>query len=126
MSHDIESQIIEAEENLRRAMLASDVGALDKLLAPGLIFTNHFGQCQGKEEDLAAHESGFLSISQLDTSEQQIKLVGESVVVVSVRVQIAGEYAGQPAGGDFRFTRVWAMGVHGGWQVVAAHSGRIA
>lgn len=126
MNRDFEAQINNAEEQLRQAMLASDVEALDKLLARDLIFTNHLGQCLGKDADLSAHSSGDLSISKLEPSEQQVGFIGDNVAVVSVRVQVAGKYAGQPAGGDFRFTRVWAQSQDGSWQVVAAHSGTIA
>lgn len=125
MDIDLKAQISNAEEQLRRAMLASDVSALDELLASELFFTNHLGQSLGKEADLSAHKSGVLSISKLEPSEQQVKL-GDNVAVVSVRVQVAGTYAGQPAGGDFRFTRVWAQSPKGQWQVVAAHAGTIA
>jgi ketosteroid isomerase-like protein len=118
---DTTIEIQKSEEQLRQAMLASDIAALSTLLANELIFTNHLGQCLGKEVDLSAHKSGTLRISKLEPSEQQIKLVGEKVAVVSVRVQITGTYAGQPAGGDFRFTRIWASS-NGHWQIVAAHS----
>lgn len=43
MTNTIETQILEAEERLRLAMLGSDVAALDELLAPDLIFTSHSG-----------------------------------------------------------------------------------
>ncbi|MDK1044873.1 MAG: nuclear transport factor 2 family protein [Anaerolineales bacterium] len=39
-----EAKILKYEERLRKAMLRSDVSALDQLLAPELIFTNHLGQ----------------------------------------------------------------------------------
>ncbi|VEP17396.1 hypothetical protein H1P_60052 [Hyella patelloides LEGE 07179] len=41
MSNSIKTQILEAEEKLRLAMLHSDVDTLNKLLAPELVFTNH-------------------------------------------------------------------------------------
>ena len=44
MSKHTESQIAELEECLRKAMLKSDVAQLDRLIAPELIFTNHFGK----------------------------------------------------------------------------------
>jgi hypothetical protein len=43
MNEAVETQIINAEERLRLAMFASDVGTLDELLAPELIFTSHLG-----------------------------------------------------------------------------------
>ena len=125
MGKGVEFQIRDAEEQLRHATLGSDLTALDKLLAPDLIFTNHLGQCLGKSADLAAHASGALRISQLTPSEQQVRLVGDDVALVSVRVQVEGKYAGEPAGGDFRFTRVWARLADDNWQVVAAHAGAI-
>ena len=61
-----EHQISIVEEKLRLAMLDSNADILDELISPELIFTNHFGQCFGKEDDIALHRSGvlkFLKIS---------------------------------------------------------------
>lgn len=126
MDKSLEIQVADVEEQLRQAMLSSDVLALDELLASDLVFTNHLGQRIGKEDDLSAHKSGILNITHLNPSEQHVQLVNDKVAVVSVRVNVGGTYAGQPAGGDFIFTRVWSMSQHGKWQVVAAHAGIIA
>ncbi|MFM9433117.1 ketosteroid isomerase-like protein [Janthinobacterium sp. CG_23.3] len=120
----VNDQILDVEEWLRLAMLASDIVALDALLAPGLLFTNHLGQLFGKGEDLAAHESGLLKLHELTPSEQHVQLHG-GVAVVSVRMKVSGTYAGQPANGDFRFTRMWARSADGVLQVVAAHAGMV-
>jgi ketosteroid isomerase-like protein len=124
MKTTAETQIIDAEERLRLAMLASDVSVLNELLAPELIFTNHLGQLMTKQDDLNAHESGMIRIDELNASEQHIQFYGE-VVIVLVRMQISGSYAGQPASGDFRFTRVWAVSSSGNWHIVAAHIGMV-
>ena len=115
------ASIVDAEEQLRQAMLASDVAALDKLLSPDLMFTTHMGQLVGKQDDLAAHQSGIVKIDALRLSEQRIQLHG-ATAVVTVRVQLDGRYAEQPINGNFRFTRVWAQSAAGAWQVVAGHS----
>ena len=122
MNRSAEAQIVDAEERLRTAMLRSDVSALDELLAPELIFTNHLGQLLGKETDLAAHRSGTLKVKELKPSEQQVRLYGD-VAIVSVRMQLTGTYDGNPANGDFRFTRIWALSPRKAWHVVAAHAG---
>ena len=106
-------------------MLSSDVAALDELLAPDLIFTNHLGQLLGKNDDLAVYRSGVLKIAELGPSEQHVRVLGESAVV-SVRMQVSGTYEGAPANGDFRFTRMWARSQQGRLQIVAAHSVLIA
>ncbi|NER83486.1 MAG: nuclear transport factor 2 family protein [Leptolyngbya sp. SIO1D8] len=125
MSPSIESQILAAEEKLRLAMLHSDVNSLDELLAPELIFTNHLGQILHKQDDLSAHQSGSLTINELTPSEQQIQLNG-NVAIVSVRMHLAGSYAGVTSEGDFRFTRVWSLSPRNAWRVIAAHSTVIA
>ena len=121
----IETQILEAEERLRLAMLGSDAEALDELLAPELIFTNHLGQILSKQDDLTAHRSGTLEIRELIPSDRRIQLTRD-VAIVSVRVHLSGSYGGIESSGDFRFTRVWQRGDRGTWQVWAAHSSIIA
>jgi ketosteroid isomerase-like protein len=121
MSSLIKTQILQAEERLRLAMLGSDVNTLDELLAPELIFTNHLGQVLGKQDDLNAHQSGKLKVQVLTPSEQHIQL-RENVAIVTVRVHLIGSYAGIASDHDFRFTRIWTLSTIGKWQVVAAHS----
>ena len=125
MSHQIEHQIVEAEEKLRLAMLHSDVKALDELLSPKLLFTNHLGHLVGKEEDLAGHKSGALKLNSLSASEQHILLAGD-VAIVSVKMQLSGSYSGTPTNGVFRFTRVWSQSQDGTWQIIAGHSGIVS
>ena len=125
MTQAVETQIIHSEERLRQAMLASDVSVLDELLAPEIIITSHLGELLKKQDDLEAHKSGLIQIHELTPAEQQMQLHGE-VAIVSVRMQIVGSYAGAPANGNFRFTRVWAASPSGTWQVVAAHISLVA
>ena len=104
MNQALTTQIVEAEDELRNAMLSANLSSLDRLLAPDLIFTNHLGHMQSKDDDLAAYRSGALKIQELNMSEQQIRPCGEAAVV-SVRVQLTGTYAGHPANGDFPVQR---------------------
>ena len=73
MNEAMETQILAAEEQLRIAMLNSDLRALDELLAPEMIFTNHLGQLLGKKDDLGAYQSGLLQVKELTPSERQIQ-----------------------------------------------------
>jgi len=125
MIETFETQIINIEERLRQAMLASDVSVLNELLAPEIIITNHLRALLEKQDDLAAHESGLIKINDLKPSEQHIQVHGE-VAIVSVRMQISGSYEGSPTNGDFHFTRVWAVHSRGTWHIIAAHIGMVA
>ena len=100
MDKTLQAQILDGEEQLRTAMLGSDVAALSELLAPNLIFTNHLGELKGKEDDIAAYRSGVLKVMNLETSEQQVMALGDAAVVTA-RMQMSGTYAGNPANGDF-------------------------
>ena len=120
----MKNKIIELEEQLRLAMLNSDIQELDKLISPNLLFTNHLGIIVSKEADLQSHASKAFVFKSLDLSDSKI-LLHENSAVVSVKAEIQGVYNGQPANGNFRFTRVWSN-ISGKWQVIAGHSSIIA
>ncbi|RMF21540.1 MAG: nuclear transport factor 2 family protein [Cyanobacteria bacterium J083] len=120
MTETIKNQILQGEERLRKAMLTSDINVLDELLAPKIIITTHLGELLGKEDDLSAHASGAFKIHELIPSQQKIQIY-ENMAIASVRMQLSGEYNGNLAQGDFRYTRVWSMSALGNWQIVAAH-----
>lgn len=105
MSNNLQAQIIEVEERLRQAMLDSDIRVLDELIAPDLLFTNHFGQVVSKEEDLAGFQSGVLRLKELVASDQKIKLQ-EGFAVVSVLMHLLGSYQNSPIDMNIRYTRV--------------------
>jgi hypothetical protein len=124
MHIDIENQITVAEERLRLAMLASDVVVLDELISPDLMFTNHFGQVLGKQDDLALHRSGVLKFHTLEPSERQIKINGK-IAVVSVRMKLSGVYDGSPFAGNLRYTRVWCLSQIEALQIIAGHGSAV-
>lgn len=112
------------EERLRLAMLASDCVALDELISPDLIFTNHLGQVCGKQDDLDMHRTGLLKLHTLEPSEVQVKTMS-GLAVVSVRMQVGGSFDDMPFQEDLRYTRVWALSEHGSWEILTGHSSRV-
>jgi len=107
------------EAALRQAQLAGDVAVLDRLVDAALLFTGPDGVVYGKPDDLDAHRHGWVRITRLDPSEEQIRQFG-SMAVVSVRMEMAGTFRGVPFAGPFRYTRVWSEQPNG-WRVVAGH-----
>ena len=114
-------QINEYEEMLKQAMLQSDISALDTLLADDLIFTNHLGHIMTKEDDIEAHKSNILKISEITLSEQKIRTYG-AIAIVTVKAHIVGAFAGKKSENNFRFTRVWRNNPDKIWQVAVGHS----
>jgi ketosteroid isomerase-like protein len=109
--------IDELEEELRRAMLARDLPALDALIADSLIFVDHTGAVITKEADLEAHRSGRLRLIALEPSERRVAELG-ATAVVSVRMHVVGEHDGATFAATYRYLRVWTE-VAGQWRVVA-------
>ncbi|SFM02676.1 nuclear transport factor 2 family protein [Rugamonas rubra] len=120
-----EQQLAAVEEQLRRAMLASDVAQLDALIADQLVFTDHTGRRYSKQDDLAAHRSGVLRFTALEPSEQLLRIDGP-VAIVSVRMRLAGSFATAPFAADLRYTRLWRRTEQGGWRIIAGHSSAVA
>ncbi|VXB15773.1 Cytochrome P450 oxidoreductase [Burkholderia sp. 8Y] len=122
---DMDEQGIRAlEERLRQAMIASDVNALDALLADDLSFVDATGKVWTKADDLNGHRYGMQRIDTLKVEEQSIRVYGAFAVTVT-RVAISGTFAGAPFTGSLRYTRTWGE-TAGAWRVVAAQCGLMA
>ncbi|MGJ1246143.1 MULTISPECIES: nuclear transport factor 2 family protein [Sphingobacterium] len=98
--------IIEAENQLFAAQLASDVDALDLLLYDSLVAIAPDGQMLTKEMDLNAHRSKAMVIEQAATEINAIKLVGDTALSV-VTMTAKGQVMGAPLEGKFRYFRTW-------------------
>ena len=118
------NEIIKLEEKIVDAILGSNVEVLDQLLHDEVVFVNHLGMAVSKKEDLAPHVSGYLKITVLDVSDQDIKLFGDTVVV-TVSKEIKGSYLKQEFESHVRFTRVWKL-FDQQWKVIAASSVPVA
>ncbi|MEO0536272.1 MAG: nuclear transport factor 2 family protein [Cyanobacteria bacterium P01_A01_bin.123] len=125
MSKHSESQILELEERLRRAMLTSDVAELDALIAPELLFTNYLGQLVSKQQDLDMHRSGMLKLTTLTPSDQRIQL-NTGFSIVSVQMHLLGGYSSTAIDQHMRFTRAWSVSSIGSLQIVAGHASVVA
>jgi hypothetical protein len=98
--------IVEAENQLFAAQLASDVDALDLLLYDSLVAIAPDGQMLTKEMDLNAHRSKAMIIEQATTEIDAIKLVGDTSLSV-VTMTAKGQVMGAPLEGKFRYFRTW-------------------
>lgn len=114
---EIITQIKKSEEELRLAMIKSDVEKLDELIDDSLVFVAPNGMIATKEMDLEAHRSGIQKMTQLVQSEQNIK-EQESFVVVTVMADIAGTYADTSISGQYRYLRIWSK-INDAWKVVS-------
>jgi ketosteroid isomerase-like protein len=118
-----EAGIRDLEARLKDAMLASNVEALDALLADDLTFVDATGKVWSKADDLNGHRYGVQRIDRLEVEEQSVRAYGTFAVTVT-RAVISGTFAGAPFAGSLRYTRTWGE-VGGAWKVVAAQCGLV-
>jgi len=119
-----EEAVAAAEARLLAAQFASDVDALDALLADELVFVAPDGRFMTKADDLEAHRSGALRFERFDLIERRLQPAGDCVVAM-VQARIGGRWNGEPFGGRGVWTRVWRPDGDG-WVVAAAHCANLA
>ena len=105
------------EEALRRAMLASDVDALDRLIHHRLLFVGPDGGLYHKEDDLERHRSGFQKITRIEFGERVVE-AHDDVIVVAVLAELTGTIDGIAFTGTFRYGRTW-MRTDEGFRIIA-------
>jgi ketosteroid isomerase-like protein len=117
MIPEIEPEIRACEERLYAAMLASDVGELDALIADDLLFAGPTGELATKAMDLELHRAGGTQFHELTPKELVIRVWSGQFALASAMIFLSGTYLGQPFAGHYRYTRIWRKGQQG-WQVV--------
>ena len=110
--------IADLEEKLLDGFKTTDLGTLDLLFADGMIFHDQHGNVIDKETDMDAYRKGLVSIHKIDISRREIR-VFDSIVVVSARLFVVGNYADVLLNGKYQLLRVWAK-VQEEWKVISA------
>ncbi len=113
------------EEQLRLAMLASDVETLETLIHEALLFQTPEGVLVRKEDDLENHRNGRQKLSKLVTSELVVELFGADLAVTTLLVDLEGAFDGHAFAGRFRAIRTWRREHERAWQIIAGAITRV-
>jgi len=113
---DAREEIIKLEEELRLAMLSSDVEKLDTLIDDSLQFIAPDGNVTTKQMDLNVHKSKIQKMYELIPSEQTVQIY-DSCAVVCVKMSLVGVYGPIDISGHYRYLRVWTK-IGDTWKVV--------
>ncbi|OUR93530.1 hypothetical protein A9Q84_18845 [Halobacteriovorax marinus] len=117
-------EVINKEEELRLAMLNSDLSKLDELIDDNLIFTLPMGDVATKKMDLAAHRSGIQNLTELSCIKREVRVFSD-FVIVACKMLLEGTYSNQKIDGEYAYTRIWSQ-VDGGWKVVGGQVAKIS
>jgi len=117
---DPTEELRRAEQRLQAAMLAGDVTTLDQLLDDRLIATlTPDPTLVTKDEDLAAHRSRQLVLTELVPEELALVVAGDTGVTRLVAA-LKGTNTGETFSVRMIYTRTWHRDEAHGWRVLAA------
>lgn len=120
-----DKEIAALERALRRAQLAADVAALDRLISDDLLFAGPDGRVATKAQDLDAHRSGIVRFRKHEPRELRVRRVGQDVAIASLETQLEVQLGAETSSGTYRYTRIWARESDGAWRVAGGHVSEI-
>ena len=114
-----ESEVKDALEKYRAALMKRDAAALKQIWADDYTFINGAGQIVTKDQRLANLNSGATSLNAIDLgSGTKVRVYGGDVAIATSQVTIKGQYSGKEAGGDYQSMTVWPKRGDS-WQLIA-------
>jgi ketosteroid isomerase-like protein len=116
-------QVALMERQWKAALLGGDTAALANLISDTYVGIGPNGTIFNKAEEIQATASGENRLQRLQLQERKIRIYGTTAVVTS-KVMVQGNYAGQPVLGEYRYTRVWTL-EDGQWRVVSFEANRV-
>lgn len=118
-----EEGVRQAERARFAAMVKADVGALDKLLAPELIYTHGDARRIDKAAFISDFKTGAFNYVTIEPSEMNVRVYGDVAVVTGAAAMHVVQ-DGKDAHIRIRYTNTQVRG-GGGWQMVAWQATRI-
>ena len=110
------NQVIALEQEWRHSVLSNDIPTMDRLLSDDYLGITSGGEVLTKAQQLDRMRERTLIITQLDTSETKIKLIG-SIAIVTCLARVKGSSDGGSIDGAYRYTRVYQRLPGGVWKV---------
>ncbi len=112
-----------AEKQWAKAVVARDFAALERILAPGLIYAHSTGVIQTKEEYLGKLRSGRQRYDAIEHEKTTVKVYGDAAVAHSI-VVMKGESAGKPFDNRLMMMHFWVK-ENGAWRLAAHQTTRL-
>ena len=114
------SELLGFEARRCIAMMAADIGALDRLLSDDLTWTHSSARQDTKASFLAGLQAGGTRYLEIRRTDEQVRLHGEVAVVTGV-AHMRASINGEERQLRNRYTNVWTKSGDG-WQMIAWQS----
>lgn len=122
--HKVQRQIEVLEDQWRKAVLANDIGTVERLLSDDYTAITAGGMIQTKAQFLEPYREGKRQVLSLEISDRKIRVYGNTAVVTS-RADVTMKRDEQEVSGQFRYTRVYNRNSAGQWKIVSFETSRI-
>jgi ketosteroid isomerase-like protein len=119
---DGEQTIVQLERAWVAAIVARDLAALDKLIAPEFSGTSPNAHTYTKEMAIDDLKSGRYIVEKMALDEVSANVYGNTAVAFTSQEE-KSRYADSDFSGHYHYTDVWVK-KNGRWQVVASHGSR--
>jgi len=118
-----DKEVLTAMDNWRKAMIAKDGKALDKLYAPDLTYTHSSGKNETKTEAIAAIVNGKNKNEKIEFSDTTVRVYGKTALVKG-KVSITASTDGKQSVTNLNILHVWVKS-SAGWQLTARQAIRL-
>ena len=115
-----DEEIRQLDDEVREAMLKSDIAALKRICSEDFIVTNPFNRVLDRQQVLEAVESGRIKHSAYERQIEYLRLHTDTAVVMG-RETVVDD--GQTK--NRRYTEIW-LRRGGRWQIIARHASHIS
>ena len=119
-----EREVLAANEEYDKAIVARDAAAYQRILGDDFIFTSFNGTVSNKAQELEKVKQGDLTFEAGKSDDLRVKVYGKTAVVTG-RFVAKGQSKGNPFTFTERYTGVFVKR-DGRWQLVAEHANEIA
>jgi ketosteroid isomerase-like protein len=117
-------EIDQLEDAWQKAMLKTDIAALDSLLADDYMAITPNGTLQSKEQTLANLRSGATYFTSIQISDRKVRFYGSTALVTSM-ADVNGTTPGGDISGSYRYIRVYVKDDQGEWKIVSFEASKI-
>ncbi len=117
----MEQQILAASKSFDAVMMARDIAGYERLLHADYLYTTEDGKLISRADDIAHFGSTDTVIKTVETTDQKIRITGNSSAVETGQYHVTGTSKGKPFEETGRYTTTWVWRQMR-WQIIADHN----
>jgi ketosteroid isomerase-like protein len=123
-----EETVVRVNSEYEASLRASDIDALQRILAPDFLFITSGGESRNRQEVLRSYGAKEVSLRVFESENIRVRFYGP-VGILTADITKEGDYLSGPRAGAvftgrYRFTRVYACGPQG-WQLASTHESQL-